>query len=76
MWGIQSGKKTDAALAEAGIDALSAFIKEVGLPKTLRDLGVKDSKILKKIADSCHYSPGSYRRMMPEEILEIFQESY
>ncbi len=76
VWGIQSGKKTDAALAEAGIDALSAFIKEVGLPKTLRDLGVKDSKILKKIADSCHYSPGSYRRLMPEEILEIFQESY
>lgn len=29
---------------------------------------------MKLIADSCHDSPGGYRRIMPEEILEIFRE--
>ena len=76
VWGIRQNDKTDAELAEAGIEALSGFISEIGLPKTLRELGVKDPSELKEIADSCHYSPGSYRRLGSSEILEIFRECY
>ena len=76
VWGIRQEDKTDAELAKAGIGALSAFIGEIGLPKTLRELGMEEEKELKKIADSCHYSPGSYRRTLPPEILEIFRECY
>lgn len=76
VWGIRQNDKTDAELAEAGIEALSGFISEIGLPKTLRELGVKDPSELKGIADSCHYSPGSYRRLGSSEILEIFRECY
>ena len=32
VWGIQREGKTDAELALAGIDALAAFIREIGLP--------------------------------------------
>lgn len=74
VWGIRQGERTEKELAEAGIDALETFIGEVGLPKTLKELGIKDQKELKEIADSCPYSPGSYRRLMPAEILEIFRE--
>ena len=76
VWKIREQGKTDAELAEAGIDALEAFIKEAGLPTTLRELGIEDKKELKEIADSCHYSPGSYRRILPDEILEIFLECF
>ncbi len=76
VWGIRQNDKTDAELAEAGIEALSGFISEIGLPKTLRELGVKDPSELKEIADSCHYSQGSYRRLGSSEILEIFRECY
>lgn len=76
VWKIREQGKTDMELAEAGIDALEAFIKEAGLPTTLRELGIEDQKELKEIADSCHYSPGSYRRIMPDEILKIFLECF
>ena len=57
------------------IDALADFIKALGLPTTLKELGV-DKAQLKEIADSCGISQGSYKPMTHEEILEIFQECY
>ena len=61
---------------EVAIDALADFIKEIGLPTTLRELGLKERRQLKTIADSCRFSPGAYRRINPEEVLEIFQECF
>ena len=75
VWGIARKGKSDEALALAGIDALAAFIRELGLPTTLRALGVRPEQ-LNEIARSCAISPGSYRQMTHEEILEIFQECY
>ena len=74
VWKISAEEKTEMELAEAGIDALADFIKEIGLPTTLRELGVDETTDLKTIADSCGISQGSYKRMTPEEILEIFHE--
>lgn len=75
VWDIARDGKTDEELALAGIQALADFIKEIGLPATLRELGV-DKAQLKEIADSCGISQGSYKLMTHEEILEIFQECY
>ena len=76
VWGIPREGKTDDALARAGIDALAAFIEEIGLPTTLRELGVTDRSQLKEIADSCGISAGSYRKMTQDEILNIFLECF
>lgn len=75
VWGINGEGKDDEALAMEGINALSAFIKEIGLPTTLKELGVKKDE-LKEIADSCGISQGSYKVMTHEEILQIFEECY
>ena len=72
---IKLGKKREE-LAEGGIDALAEFIREVGLPTSLRELGIKNDKMLKDIAESCHYSPGGYRKLEKDEVLEIFRECY
>lgn len=76
VWGISSEGKTEEELARAGVEALADFIKEIGLPTTLRELGVDESTDLKAIADSCNLAPGSYKKMTHEEILEIFRECY
>lgn len=76
VWELPGEGRSEEALAEAGIAALADFIQEIGLPTTLRQLGMKDKKLLPKIAESCHFSPGSYRKMTAGEILEIFQECY
>ena len=75
VWGIERDGKSDEALALAGIDALSSFIQEIGLPTTLKELGAQKGQ-LKEIADSCGISQGSYKPMTHEEILEIFHECY
>lgn len=76
VWGISPDGKTKEALALAGVEALAGFIREIGLPTTLRELGVDENTDLKAIADSCNLAPGSYRKMTHEEILKIFRECY
>ena len=75
VWGIPRNGRTDEELALAGIDALAGFIREIGLPTTLKELGAEPSQ-LKAIADSCGISQGSYKPMTHEEILAIFQECF
>lgn len=76
VWGISPEGKTKEELAYVGVEALADFIKEIGLPTTLRELGVDESTDLKAIADSCNLAPGGYRKMTHEEILKIFRECY
>lgn len=73
---IKRNGRSDESLAEAGIDALASFIREIGLPTTLRELGVTDQAQLKEIAASCAISAGSYRKMTHEEIYTIFMEGF
>ena len=74
VWGISPEGKTDEEIACAGIDALKDFIWEMGLPATLRELGVDENTDLKAIADSCAIVSGGYRRLTHGEIFEIFRE--
>lgn len=76
VWEIPRSGRGDEELALAGVDALAQFIREVGLPSTLKELGVTDRAMLKEIAYSCGISAGSYRQMTHEEILQIFEECF
>ena len=75
VWGIAREGRSDEELALAGIEALAAFIRELVLPATLKELGA-DREQLPEIAASCGISAGSYRQLTHEEILEIFAECY
>ncbi len=76
VWEISAEGKTDEEVARAGINALEDFILEIGLPVTLRELGVDENTDLKRIADSCVIVPGSYKKLTHEEILGIFKECF
>ena len=58
----------------ANQEALADFIKEIGLPTTLRELGVDESIDLEAVAASCNVATGSYRKMCHAEIAAIFSE--
>ncbi len=76
VWNINPDGKSDDDIALLGIDALENFIKEIGLPTSLRELGISDRSILLEIANSCNISAGSYRNMSKENILEILNECF
>lgn len=74
VWNISPEGKSDEETARAGVEALADFIKEIGLPTTLGQLGIDEKTDLKAIADSCGIVPGSYKKMTHEEIFTIFKE--
>lgn len=76
VWGISATGKSQSEMAEAGVKMLADFITEIGLPTTLRQLGITEETDLKSIADSCNIVSGSYKKMTSEEILEIFKECF
>lgn len=74
VWEVSAEGKNDEEIARAGVEALAAFIKEIGLPTTLQELGVDKTVDLRKIADSCATISNGYKKMTQEEIFQIFQE--
>lgn len=74
VWGIPTAGKSDEEIAGLGVEALADFIKEIGLPTTLRELGVDKGTDLRTIADSCAVVSGGYKKMTKREIFEIFKE--
>ena len=73
VWGIPAGGKSEEELAHVGVEALAGFIQELGLPTTLRQLGLADAKMLPVIADSCNLEPASCPKITKEEILTLLQ---
>ena len=79
VWGLdRNAYDSDEAFALAGVDALADFIREVGLPGSLRELGFgeKEKELLPEIAESCFISGGAFRPLTHQEILEIYNECW
>lgn len=78
VWDFSPEGKTLAERANDGVEALVSFVKEIGLPTTLRELGMTEDQkdLLPKIAATCVASPGSYKHLDGEEILDIFKEAW
>lgn len=51
VWGI-APKATEAETARAGVEALADFIREIGLPTSLTELGIPADTDLRAVADS------------------------
>lgn len=73
VWNISAENKSDDEIAQLGINALESFIKQIGLPNTLTQLGIENIN-LEEVANSCNISQGSYKIMTHQEILEILKE--
>lgn len=67
----------DVDTAESGILALSEFIKECGLPSTLKELESKveiTPEILRQVADTCNIIRCNPRELSLNEIYQILIE--
>ena len=73
VWGIPEAGKSREELAEAGVEALAALIRELGLPTTLRELGVTGEIPLEEIANSVFLTDGGYVRLTHKDVLDILR---
>ena len=74
VWGIDPTGKSDEEVALAGLDAMKAWMEEIGVVMHLTELGV-DESMLDQIADLTFHMDGGYKALKRDEILAIFRES-
>ena len=74
VWKVDSNELNDEETAKKGIIELEKFIKEIGLPTTLSQIGISDKEMLRKVADSSNITLGCCKRLSHDEIYEILLE--
>ena len=74
IWGVEDKGQGDEAIALEGINRLEAFIAELGIPTTLREVGATE-EMLPLIANSTALG-GGYKQLNAEDILAILKACY
>lgn len=74
VWNISAEGKSERQLAEAGLAALEAWMREIGLVMNITELGATE-EMLPKIADGTFLLTGGYKVLTREEVIEILRES-
>ena len=77
VWGISAEGKSEEELAQAGIQALEAFIRACGLPTRLTELRSRveiTPELLRQAADSTNLLPNGPRQLTRDEVYEILME--
>lgn len=75
VWGVNAEGKDALAVANEGIDALAAFVREMDLPTTFAELGADASdETLRATADTAVLTPGCAKKLSRDEIFQILIE--
>ncbi len=74
VWNIDTEGKGEEELAKEFVDALEAFIKEIGLPTTFAEMNISEDTDFKAIADSTILTGGCAKKFTREELLEVLLE--
>lgn len=74
VWNVDPQGKTEEEIAAEGLDAMEAWMKEIGVIMNIRELGVTEN-MLDGLVKSTLIMDGGYKILTQDEILEIFRES-
>ena len=72
VWGVNAAGKSDLDVAFEGIDALAAFIKEMGMPTSFAEFGTDASdEVLRAVAESAVLTAGCCKKLTADEIFDV-----
>ncbi len=74
VWGISAEGKSDQQLAEEGLAAMEAWMRELGLVMKISELGATDDMI-EGIADGTIILEGGYHVLNRDEVVQILKAS-
>lgn len=74
VWGVQAVGKTDEQVAQEGLSCMEAWMKEIGVTMSIRELGA-DETMLDELADATMILDGGYKKLDRQEIIDIFRAS-
>ena len=74
VWNVSPQGKSDEQIAGEGLDALKAWMQEIGLPLTLKDIGTT-ADMLEGIARGTFLLDAGYHQLTHDELMEVLHES-
>lgn len=74
VWDIDTAGKSDQQVAEEGLAAMEAWMKELGLVMNIRELGATE-EMLESLAEATLLMEGGYKVLKRSEIIEVFRQS-
>ena len=74
VWGVNPEGKNETEIAEEGLKAFEAWMREIGVAMNITELGATEA-MLEKLADAALILEGGYKILTRDEILAIFRES-
>ena len=74
VWGIAADGKSDEQLANEGLAAFEAWMREIGVSMNITELGAT-AEMLPAIADATFILGGGYKKLTREDVLEILRQS-
>lgn len=72
VWNVEGS--TTEQTAALGINALEAFIREIGMPTRWAELGITDENVLRAAADTCLLMSGCCKQFSRDELFEVLKE--
>ena len=74
VWGVCGNGQNDTQIAEAGLNALETWMKEIGVVLHSAELGVNNDNI-EAIADSTIIFDSGYHKLTRNEVISILKDS-
>ena len=74
VWGIDAAGRTEEELAAAGLDAMEAWMREIGCVMSISELGATEDMV-EGLADSTLVMQGGYHALTRDEVVRVFEES-
>ena len=74
VWGINTDGMSDEEAANAGLDAMEAWMKEIGVVLNAKELGVTED-MYEGIANATFLLDGGYKVLTKDDVIDILKES-
>ena len=72
VWGVKPDGKSDDAVADEGLAALEAWMREIGVAMNITELGATE-EMIPKIADATFILTGGYKVLEREDVIQILR---
>lgn len=75
VWNVDPSNKSEQEIALEGLDRMEAYMKELGLVLSIKNLGAIEAMI-EGIADGAFCLDSGYKKLTREEVVSILKKSY
>ena len=74
VWGVSAEGKSETQIADEGLAALEAWMREIGVSMNITELGATE-EMIPELVKATFRLGGGYKQMTEEEVAEIFRQS-